>query len=91
MSASAGSAKEISSTTRQREADHERGDRDGGLTMFADNAAFTSSFQPLRIEANAAIRDYFTSLFQTSPTRPLPFGKLRCEFYASDTVTVSNA
>ena len=40
---------------------YEKGDADGYAAAYADNAAFTPSLQPFRVDGKAAIKDYFTT------------------------------
>ena len=46
---------------------YEKGDADGFAAAYADNAAFTPSLQPFRVDGRAAIKDYFTTFFQIYP------------------------
>ena len=64
-------AQEITAINQRRNAAFEKGDADAFAAYFADNAVYTSSLQPYRIEGKAAIKDFFATLFQTYPTRHL--------------------
>jgi hypothetical protein len=47
----------------------EKGDIDTFIAPFADNAVFTPSLQAFRVDGKAALKTYFTALFETDPTR----------------------
>jgi len=65
----AGAAEEIAAIGQRRNAAFEKGDADANTADFADNAVYTSSLEPYRIEGKAAIRDFFAALFETYATR----------------------
>ena len=48
----------------------EKGDIDTYIVAFADNAVFTPSVQAFRVEGKAAIKGYFSALFETDPDPP---------------------
>jgi ketosteroid isomerase-like protein len=87
----AGAAEEISAIGQQRTAAEEKGDVDVCMVAFADDAAFTPSLQPFRVEGKAAIREYFTTFFQTYPTRHIVGRQGSTLVYANDTVVVPDA
>jgi hypothetical protein len=51
----AGAAGEVAAISQQRNPAFEKGDADAFAAAFADNAVYTSSLQPYRIEGKAAI------------------------------------
>jgi uncharacterized protein (TIGR02246 family) len=87
----AGAAEDIGAINQQRTAAFEKGDVDGYMVVFADNAVFTPALQPFRVEGKAAIKEYFTTLFQTYPTRRIVAGQGSTRVCGNDTVVVSDA
>ena len=87
----AGAAEEIAAIGQQRGAMYEKGDADAYAAAFADNAAFTPLLQPFRVDGKAAIMDYFTTFFQTYPTRHIVGRQGSTRAYANDTTVVSDA
>ena len=83
-------AQEITAINQRRNAAFEKGDADAFAADFADNAVYTSSLQPYRIEGKAAIKDFFATLFQTYPTRHIAPRGASTRVYANDTVVVSD-
>ena len=71
----AGAAEDIGAINQQRTAAFQKGDVDAYIVAFADNAVFTPALQPFRVEGKAAIKEYFTTLFQTYPTRRIVGGQ----------------
>ena len=69
----AGAAEEVAATGQQVVAAFEKGDIDSFIAGWADNAVFTPSVQAFRVESKAAIKDYYSALFQTYPTRHVVF------------------
>ena len=51
----AGAVEEIAAIGQQRGAMYEKGDADAYAAAYADNAAFTPSLQPFRVDGKAAI------------------------------------
>jgi uncharacterized protein (TIGR02246 family) len=87
----AGAAEEVAVIGQQRTAAYEKGDADAYAAAFADNATFTPSLQPFRVDGKAAIKDYFTTFFQTYPTRHIVGRQGSNRAYANDTIVVSDA
>ena len=87
----AGAVEEIAAIGQQRGAIYEKGDADAYAAAYADNAAFTPSLQPFRVDGKAAIKDYFTTFFQTYPMRHIVGRQGSNRAYANDTIVVSNA
>src|SRR6516164_4850837 len=52
-------SQELSAINQRRNAAFEKGDADAFAADFADNAVYTSSLEPYRIEGKAAIKDFF--------------------------------
>jgi hypothetical protein len=67
----AGAAEDLAAIGQQRAAAFEKGDIDAYIAAFADNAVFTPSLQAFRVEGKAALKDYFSALLQTYPTRQI--------------------
>src|SRR5215471_13668514 len=86
----AGAAEEVAAIGQQRGAAFEKGDIDAYMVAFADNAVFTPATQPFRLEGKAAIKEFFTTFFQTYPTRHGVGRQNSTRLYANDTVVVSN-
>jgi uncharacterized protein (TIGR02246 family) len=86
----AGAAEDIAAIGQQRNPAFEKGDADAYATAFADNAVYTSSLQPYRIEGKAAIKDFLVTRFQTYPTRHIAPRGGSTRVYANDTVVVSD-
>jgi len=86
----AGAAEEVAAIGQQRGAAFEKGDIDAYMVAFADNAVFTPATQPFRLEGKAAIKEFFTTFFQTYPTRHGVGRQNSTRVYANDTVVVSN-
>jgi uncharacterized protein (TIGR02246 family) len=87
----AGAAEDVAATGRQTAAAFEKGDIDTFITAFADNAVFTPSVQAFRVEGKAAIKDYFSALFETYPTRHVAGRQGSTRVYANDTIVVTNS
>jgi uncharacterized protein (TIGR02246 family) len=88
--ASAGPADDIAQVAQQAGAAASRGDLDGFVSQFADNAVVTEFWIPFRVEGKAAIKEQFALLFQTYPTRqPMP-RQVSTRVYANETVAVRN-
>jgi uncharacterized protein (TIGR02246 family) len=87
----AGAAEEVAAIGQQTGAAFEKGDIDTFIVGFADNAVFTPSVQALRVEGKAAIKGYFSALFETYPTRHVVFRQGSTRVYANDTIVVTNA
>jgi len=87
----AGAAEEVAVIGQQRAAAYEKGDADAYAADYADNAIFTPSLQPFRVDGKAAIKDYFTTFFQTYPTRHTVARQGSNRVYANETIVVSNA
>ena len=86
----AGAAEEIAAINQRRSAAFEKGDADANTADFADNAVYTSSLEPYRIEGKAAIRDFFATLFETYATRHIAPRGGSTRVYANDTVVVND-
>jgi uncharacterized protein (TIGR02246 family) len=86
----AGAAEEIAAIGQQRGAAFEKGDADAFAADFADNAVYTSSLQPYRIEGKPAIKDFFATLFEIWATRHGAARGASTRVYANDTVVVSD-
>jgi uncharacterized protein (TIGR02246 family) len=82
----AGAAEDIGAINQQQTAAFEKGDVDAYMVAFADNAVFTPALQPFRVEGKAAIKEYFTTFFQTYPTRRIVGGQGSTRVYENDTV-----
>jgi uncharacterized protein (TIGR02246 family) len=87
----AGAAEDVAAIGQQIVAAFEKGDIDSYITGWADNGVFTPSVQAFRVEGKAAIKDYFSALFQTYPTRHVVFRQGSTRVYANDTVVVTDA
>src|SRR6516162_5450368 len=87
----AGPAEEVAAIGQQTVAAFERGDIDTYIVAFADNAVFTPSVQAFRVEGKAAIKSYFSALFETYPTRHVVFRQGSARVYANVTIVVTNA
>jgi uncharacterized protein (TIGR02246 family) len=87
----AGAAEEVAATGQQVVAAFEKGDIDTLIVGFADNAVFTPSLQAFRVEGKAAIKGYFSALFETYPTRHVAGRQSTTRVYANDTIVVTNA
>jgi uncharacterized protein (TIGR02246 family) len=87
----AGEAEEVAATGQQVIAAFEKGDIDTFIAGWADNAVFTPSVQAFRVEGKAAIKSYYSALFETYPTRHVVFRQGSTRVYANDTVVVTNA
>lgn len=59
----------VQEMSARRNAAFEKGDADAFAADFADNAVYTSSLEPYRIEGKTAIKDFFATLFETYATR----------------------
>jgi uncharacterized protein (TIGR02246 family) len=88
--AQAAVAQEIVAIGQRRNAAFEKGDADANTADFADNAVYTSSLEPYRIEGKAAIKDFFATLFETYATRHVASRGGSTRVYANDTVAVSD-
>jgi uncharacterized protein (TIGR02246 family) len=89
--ARAGAAEEVAAIGQQTVAAFEKGDIDTFIAGWADNAVFTPSVQAFRVDGKAAIKSYFSALFETYPTRNVVFRQGSTRVYANDTVVVTNA
>lgn len=87
----AGAAEEVAAIGQRSAAAFEKGDIDTYIAPFADNAVFTPSLQAFRVEGKAALKVYFTALFDTYPTRHIAGRQGSARVYANDTVVVANA
>jgi uncharacterized protein (TIGR02246 family) len=87
----AGAAEEVAAIGQQTVGAFEKGDVDTFIVAFADNAVFTPSVQAFRVEGKAAIKGYFSALFETYPTRHVIFRQGSTRVYGNDTIVVSNA
>jgi uncharacterized protein (TIGR02246 family) len=87
----AGAAEEVAAIGQQTGAAFEKGDIDTFIVAFADNAVFTPSVQAFRVEGKAAIKGYFSALFETYPTRHVAGRQSTTRAYANDTVVVTNS
>lgn len=87
----AGAAEEVAATGQQVGAAFQKGDIDSFIAGWADNAVFTPSVQAFLVEGKAAIKSYFSTLFETYPTRHVVFRQGSTRVYANDTVVVTNA
>ena len=76
----AGAAEEVAAVGQQTVGAFEKGDIDTFISGWADNAVFTPSVQAFRVEGKAAIKSYYSALFETYPTRHVVFrqGPLGC-------------
>ena len=61
------------------------------IAAFADNAVFTPSLQAFRVKGKVALKDYFSALFETYPTRHIAGRQGSTRVYANDTIIVQNA
>jgi uncharacterized protein (TIGR02246 family) len=87
----AGAAEDVAAIGQQGPAAFEKGDIDTLIAAFADNAVFTPSLQAFRVEGKAAIKGYFSALFETYPTRHVVGRQGSTRVYANDTIVVTNA
>jgi uncharacterized protein (TIGR02246 family) len=87
----AGAAEEVAATGQQVIAAFEKGDIDTFIAGWADNAVFTPSVQAFRVEGKAAIKSYYSALFETYPTRHVVFRQGSTRVYANDTIAVTDA
>jgi len=87
----AGAAEEVAVIGEQRAAAFEKGDIDTYIAAFADNAVFTPSLQAFRVEGKAALKGYFSALFETYPMRHIAARQVSTRVYANDTIVVQNA
>ncbi len=87
----AGAAEDVAAVGQQTVAAFEKGDIDTYIVAFADNAVFTPSVQAFRVEGKAAIKGYFSALFETYPTRHVVIRQGSTRVYANDTIVVTNA
>jgi uncharacterized protein (TIGR02246 family) len=87
----AGAAEEVAAIGQQGPAAFEKRDIDTLIAAFADNAVFTPSLQAFRVEGKAAIKGYFSALFETYPTRHVVGRQGSTRVYANDTIVVTNA
>ena len=88
--AQAAVVQEIAAINQRRNVAFEKGDADAYAADFADNAVYTSSLQPYRVEGKAAIRDFLATLFETFATRHIAPRGGSTRVYANDTVVVSD-
>jgi uncharacterized protein (TIGR02246 family) len=86
----AGAAEEVAAVSQQRNPAFEKGDADAYAAAFADNAVYTSSLQPYRIEGKTAIKDFLVTLFETYPTRHIAPRQGITRVYANDSVVVTD-
>jgi len=87
----AGAAEEVAAIGQQSAAAFEKGDIDAYIAAFADNAVFTPSLQAFRVEGKAALKGYFSALFETYPMRHIAGRQVSTRVYANDTIVVQNA
>jgi uncharacterized protein (TIGR02246 family) len=87
----AGPAEEVAAVGQQTAAAFEKGDIDSFIAGWADNAVFTPSVQAFRVEGKAAIKSYYSALFEIYPTRHVVFRQGSARVYANDTIVVTNA
>jgi uncharacterized protein (TIGR02246 family) len=89
----AGAAEDVAAIGQQGAAAFQKGDIDTLIAAFADNAVFTPSVQAFRVEGKPALKDYFSALFVTYPTRHIDGrqGQGSTRVYANDTIVVQNA
>jgi uncharacterized protein (TIGR02246 family) len=87
----AGAPEEVAAIGQQTVAAFEKGDIDTFITGFADNAVFTPSVQAFRVEGKAAIKSYYSILFETYPTRHVVFRQGSMRVYANDSIVVTDA
>ena len=87
----AGAAEEVAAVGQQTVSAFEKGDIDTFIAGWADNAVFTPSLQTFQVEGNAALKDYFSALLQTYPTRQIAGRQGATRVYANDTIVVQNA
>ena len=87
----AGGAEEVAAIGQQRTAIYEQGDAETYAAAYADNATFPPSLQPFRVDGKAAIKDYFTTFFQTYPTHHIVGRQGSNRAYANDTIVVTDA
>jgi uncharacterized protein (TIGR02246 family) len=83
-------SQELSAINQRRNAAFEKGDADAFAADFADNAVYTSSLEPYRIEGKAAIKDFFATLFETFATRHIAPRGGSTRVYANDTVVAND-
>ncbi len=86
----AGAAEEIAELGRQRAQAFSEGDLDAWMAAYADDAVFTSSLVPFRIEGKDAIRAHYAGLFRTYPTRRAVTRQPSTRVYNNDTTAVTN-
>jgi uncharacterized protein (TIGR02246 family) len=86
----AGAAEEVAPIGQRTSAAFEKGDVDTFIVAWADDAVFTPSLQAFRVEGKAAIKDYFSALFETCPTRHIAGRQTSTRVYANDTILVAN-
>jgi uncharacterized protein (TIGR02246 family) len=87
----AGAAEEVAAVGQQTIGAFEKGDIDTFIAGWADNAVFTPSVQAFRVEGKAAIKSYYSALFETYPTRHVVFRQGSTRVYANDTIAVTDA
>jgi uncharacterized protein (TIGR02246 family) len=87
----AGAAEEVAAVGQQTVGAFEKGDIDTFIAGWADNAVFTPSVQAFRVEGKAAIKSYYSAIFETFPTRHVVFRQGSTRVYANDTIVVTNA
>jgi uncharacterized protein (TIGR02246 family) len=87
----AGAAEEVAAVGQQTVGAFEKGDIDTFIVGWADNAVFTPSVQAFRVEGKAAIKSYYSALFETYPTRHVVFRQGSTRLYANDTIAVTDA
>jgi len=89
--AQAAAVQEMSAINQRRNVAFEKGDADAYAADFADNAVYTSSLQPYRIEGKAAIKDFITTtLFEPYPTHHIAPRGGTTRVYDNGTVVVSD-
>jgi uncharacterized protein (TIGR02246 family) len=69
----AGAAEEVAAVGQQTVGAFEKGDTDTFISGWADDAVFTPSVQAFRVEGKAEIKSYYSTLFETYPTRHVVF------------------
>jgi uncharacterized protein (TIGR02246 family) len=87
----AGPAEEVAELNKQLAAAEAKGDVDALTAAYADNAAVTPFWAPFRVEGKAAIKDHFTTFFETYPQRQASPRQASTRVYANDSIVVTNA
>lgn len=82
--------KEVAAIQAKRGQANAKGDVEGFMANVADNVVFTPGRAGFRIEGKAAMRAYFTQLYQNYPTRQFQTRQLTARAYNGGTVVVRN-